>query len=238
MPNVDAIVASIGGAGMIAEIAKAAKTAQPSIGVFGVEPEHAACYVAALEAGEPVTVPVLPTLADGLAVSCVGPRSFAVARDLVDKVVTVDEAALATSVLRLLELDKRVVEGGGAAPLAALLAGRFPELAGKRVVLILSGGNIDLNILDRVIEVGLVQDARICRFTAAITDRPGGLASLASLIASAGASVKDIAHDRAFAGPDLSAVRVICTVETADRDHRDKLLATLRDAGVNLLNNT
>jgi threonine dehydratase len=108
-------------------------------------------------------------------------------------------------------------------------------MAGKRVVLVLSGGNIDLNMLDRVIEVGLVRDARICRFTAVITDRPGGLAGLAGLIASTGASIKDIAHDRAFSGPDVSVVRVVCTVETADRAHRDQLMTTLREAGVQLV---
>jgi threonine dehydratase len=102
-------------------------------------------------------------------------------------------------------------------------------------VLVLSGGNIDLNMLDRVREVGLVHDARLCRFTAVITDRPGGLAGLAGLIASTGASIKDIAHDRAFAGPDVSAVRVVCVVETADRAHRDQLYATLRQAGVELV---
>ena len=141
---------------------------------------------------------------------------------------------MATAILRLIELDKRVVEGAGAAPLAAFLAGTLPQLAGRRVVLVLSGGNIDLNILDRVIEVGLVHDARICRFTAVITDRPGGLAGLAGLIASTGASIKDIAHDRAFSRPDMSAVRVVCTVETADRAHRDQLLSTLRAVGVQL----
>jgi threonine dehydratase len=234
IPQADAIVASIGGGGMIAGIGRAVKSLRPRIQVFGVEPEHAACYLAALEAGEPADVAVLPTLADGLAVARVGARSFATARDLLEKVVLVDEAALATAILRLIELEKRVVEGGGAAPLAAFLAGRLPELAGKRVVLVLSGGNIDLNTLDRVIEVGLVQDSRICRFTAVITDRPGGLAGLAGLIASTGASIKEIAHDRAFSGPDMSAVRVVCTVETADRDHRDLLLSRLRDAGVRL----
>jgi threonine dehydratase len=235
--EIDAIVASIGGGGMIAGIARAVNSLQPRIRVIGVEPEHAACYVAALAAGEPIDVEVRPTLADGLAVSRVGARSFAVARELVENVVTVDENALATAILRLIELDKRVVEGAGAAPLAAFLAGKLPELAGKRVVLVLSGGNIDLNMLDRVIEVGLVQDARICRFTAVITDRPGGLAGLASLIASTGASIKDIAHDRAFSGPDMSAVRVVCTVETADREHRDRLLSALREAGVPLVLN-
>jgi len=219
---------------MIAGIARAVKSLRPEIQVIGVEPEHAACYSAALAAGEPVDIKVKPMLADGLAVARVGPRSFALARELVDKVVTVDETALATAILRLIELDKRVVEGAGAAPLAAFLAGTLPQLAGRRVVLVLSGGNIDLNILDRVIEVGLVHDARICRFTAVITDRPGGLAGLAGLIASTGASIKDIAHDRAFSGPDMSAVRVVCTVETADRAHRDQLLSTLRAVGVQL----
>jgi threonine dehydratase len=233
--DIDAVIASIGGGGMIAGIALAVKSLQPRIQVIGVEPEHAACYSAALAAGEPIDIKLKPTLADGLAVARVGSRSFAVARDLVDKVVTVDETVLATAMLRLIELERRVVEGAGAAPLAAFIAGKLPELAGRRVVLVLSGGNIDLNILDRVIEVGLVHDARICRFTAVITDRPGGLAGLAGLIASTGASIKDIAHDRAFSGPDMSAVRVVCTVETADRAHRDKLLWTLREAGVQLV---
>jgi threonine dehydratase len=220
---------------MIAGIARAVKSLQPRIQVIGVEPEHAACYSAALAAGEPIDIKLKPTLADGLAVARVGSRSFAVARDLVDKVVTVDETVLATAMLRLIELERRVVEGAGAAPLAAFIAGKLPELAGRRVVLVLSGANVDLSILDRVIEVGLVHDARICRFTAVITDRPGGLAGLAGLIASTEASIKDIAHDRAFSGPDMSAVRVVCTVETADRAHRDKLLWTLREAGVQLV---
>jgi threonine dehydratase len=232
VPDVEAIVASIGGGGMIAGIARAVKSLRPSVRLIGVEPEHAASYAAALTSGEPCDVEVRPTLADGLAVARVGARAFATARDLVERVVTINEAALATAILRLVELEKCVVEGAGAAPLAAFLAGCLPELSGKRVVLVLSGGNIDLNILDRVIEVGLVQDSRLCRFTAAISDRPGGLAGLAALIASTGASIKDIAHDRAFSGPDVSAVRVVCTVETADREHRDALLSALREAGV------
>jgi threonine dehydratase len=227
----EAIVAPIGGGGMIAGIARAVKSIRPSVRIIGVEPVHAASYTAALASGRPQHFEVQPTLADGLAVSQVGARAFAIARDLVERVVTINESALATAILRLIELEKCVVEGAGAAALAAFLAGCVPELSGKRVVLVLSGGNIDLNILDRVIEVGLVQDSRLCRFTANISDRPGGLAGLASLIASAGASIKDIAHDRAFAGPDMSAVRVVCTAEVADRTHRDLLLDTLRSAG-------
>ncbi len=233
--DIDAIVASIGGGGMIAGIARAVKSIRPATQVIGVEPAHAACYAAALAAGAPVDIELKPTLADGLAVARVGPRSFALARGLVDKVVTVDETELAMAILRLIELEKTVVEGAGAAPFAALLAGKLPELAGKRVVLVLSGGNIDLSVLQRVIDVGLLHDARICRFNAMIVDRPGGLAGLAGLIASAGANVKEIAHDRAFSGPDASAVRVVCTVETADREHRDLLLSMLREKGVQIV---
>jgi threonine dehydratase len=232
VPDIDAIVASIGGGGLIAGIARAAKSAQPHIQVIGVEPAHAACFSAALAAGEPTDIVLRPTLADGLAVARVGPRSFALARDLVDQVVTVDETAIAMAIMRLIELEKSVVEGAGAAPFAAMLAGKLPQLQGKRVALVLSGGNIDLNVLQRVIEVGLVHDARICRFNVVISDRPGGLAGLAGLIAAAGANIKDIAHDPVFSGPDASAVRVVCTVETADAAHRDQMLAGLRANGL------
>src|SRR5205807_2102975 len=125
---------------------------------------------------------------------------------LVDRVVTVGEEELSLAVLRLAELEKSIVEGAGAAPLAACMSGKLPELAGKRVVLLLCGGNIDLNVLDRIIERGLVSDGRLCRFTAVISDRPGGLAKLAKLIADTGGSIKDLEHDRAFSGADITAV--------------------------------
>ena len=140
-----------------------------------------------------------------------------------------DEASIALAILRLIELEKSVVEGAGATPLAAFLAGKLPELKGKRVVLVLCGGNIDLTMLDRVIEVGLVADGRLARFTVSITDRPGGLARLADVIASTGASIKEITHDRAFSGPDLSEVRVVCVVETTGRAHIDELHRALAD---------
>jgi threonine dehydratase len=137
--------------------------------------------------------------------------------------------------MRLVELEKSVVEGAGAAPLAACLSGRAPELAGKRVVLLLCGGNIDPTMLSRAVEHALVIDGRICRFTATISDRPGGLAHLAQAIASTGASVKQIEHDRAFAGADLTAVNVLCTVETFGPAHIDELLAHLRESGISLV---
>jgi len=203
--------------------------------VIGVEPVHAACFTAALAAGGPVSVPLSPTLADGLAVALLGTRPFETLRHVVDEVVTVDEATIALAILRLIELEKSVVEGAGAAPLAAFLAGKLDHLKGKRVVLALSGGNIDLTMLDRVIEVGLVADGRLTRFTVSIADRPGGLARLAEVIASTGASIKEIVHDRAFSGPDLSAVRVICVVETTGRDHVVELHRALAQASLQVI---
>jgi threonine dehydratase len=234
-PDVEAIVAPVGGGGLISGIGTVARARKPSVHVVGVEPEHAGCLAAAIAAGEPVTVAVASTLADGLAVPQVGARSFAIAREVVDRVVTVDEASIALAILRLIELEKSVVEGAGAAPLAAFLAGKLDALKGRQVVLVLSGGNIDLTMLDRVIESGLVADGRITRFAVSIVDRPGGLARLAEVIASTGASIKEIMHDRAFSGPDLFAVRVVCVVETTGHDHVGALHRALADARINVV---
>jgi len=231
-PAVQAIVVPVGGGGLLAGIGTVIDAMRPDIELVGVEPEHAACLSAALAAGQPVAVRLAPTLADGLAVALTGSRPFPILRRVVDRVVTVDEATIALAVLRLIELEKSVVEGAGAAPLAAFLAGKLNHLKGKNVVLVLCGGNIDLTMLDRVIEVGLVADGRLTRFTVSISDRPGGLARLAEVIASTGASIKEIIHDRAFSGPDLSAVRVVCVVETTGHEHVTELHRALAAADV------
>jgi len=234
-PDLDAIVVPVGGGGLLAGIGTVIKARRPAVRVVGVEPTHAACFTAAMAAGHPVTVPLSPTLADGLAVALLGTQPFEMLRHVVDDIVTVDEASIALAILRLIELEKSVVEGAGAAPLAAFLAGKLDALRGKRVVLALCGGNIDLTMLDRVIEVGLVTDGRLTRFTVSIADRPGGLARLAEVIASTGASIKEIVHDRAFSGPDLSAVRVVCVVETTGHAHVRELHAALASAGVRVV---
>lgn len=229
--DLDAVIVPIGGAGLIAGIALAVKTLKPDVLIYGVEPVNAASYQSALTAGHPVQVDTRPTLADGLAINRVGDNAFQIARRYVDKVVTVDEHWIALAVLRFIELEKSVVEGGGAAALAALLAGCFPELAGKRVVLPLCGGNIDSTILGRVIGHGLAADGRLCRFVARISDRPGGLSRFTAVLADAGVSVKDISHDRIFAGDDMSTVNVHCLVETRDAEHIQMLKQRLADAG-------
>jgi len=234
-PDVQAIVAPVGGGGLLAGIGTVVEARKPEVLVVGVEPLHAACLTAALAAGHPVPVTLSSTLADGLAVMQAGGLAFDVLRRVVDQVVTVDEASIALAVLRLIELEKSVVEGAGAAPLAAFLAGKVDTLKGKKVVLVLCGGNIDLTMLDRVIEIGLVADGRLSRFTVSISDRPGGLARLAEVIASTGASIKEIVHDRAFSGPDLSAVRVVCVVETTGHEHVAELHRALASASVKIV---
>lgn len=231
VPEVEAVVVPIGGGGLIAGVSLALKSIRPDIEVIGVEPKRAAGFTAALKAGQPVEVEVGSTLADGLAVSRVGDRAFAVARDLVDRVVTVGERSIARAILKLVELEKSVVEGAGAVGLAALLAGILPELKGRKVVLPLCGGNIDATLLGRIIERGLVAEGRICRFEAVISDRPGGLARLTAVLAQADVSIIDIAHDRAFSGEDVSSVVVHCVVETRDSDHIEGLRDRLASEG-------
>lgn len=231
VPDVDAVIVPIGGSGLIAGIALAMKTLKPNVKIIGVEPERAPSFTAALSAGKPVTVEMRPTLADGLSVPRVGENAFRIARDLVEKTLLVGEHGIALAILRLLELEKAVVEGAGAVPLAACLAGLLPELKGKTVVMPLTGGNIDTRILGRVLERGLASDGRLYRFTATISDRPGGLARFAGLIAEAGASILEIAHDRAFASDDITTVNVHCIVETRDLAHITEVRLKLQREG-------
>jgi threonine dehydratase len=231
VPELDTIVVPVGGAGLIAGVALALKKIKPSVQVIGVESENAACFQAALAAGKPVPVQVKPSLADGLAVAQAGGNAFAIARGLVDKIVVVREHEIALGILRFLELEKAVLEGAAATCLAAFLAGAVPELKGKNVVLPLTGGNIDTPLLGRVLERGLASDGRLYRFTALISDRPGGLARLASLLAELGASIIEIAHDRAFSTADINTVNVHCVVETRDASHIEELRSRLKREG-------
>ena len=232
--DLDALIIPVGGAGLLAGVSLAIKTLLPNTKIVAVEAENVASFSAALEAGKPTKIKMHPTLADGLAIPQVGTNAFQIAPALVDLVVTVTEEQIALAILRLVELEKSVVEGAAATPLAACMSGKLKELTGKRVVLLLCGGNIDPNVLSRVIERGLVADGRLGRFTAVISDRPGGLADLAAQIALTGASIKQVVHDRAFASPDVSAVNVLCTVETRNHQHLAELRALRQSRGVEI----
>mmetsp|Transcript_27156 Transcript_27156/g.31050 ORF Transcript_27156/g.31050 Transcript_27156/m.31050 type:complete len:484 (+) Transcript_27156:90-1541(+) len=234
VPCVDVVVVPTGGAGLIAGVSCAMKTLKPDVQVYGVEPEFCASFSAALKAGEPVGVEVTPTLADGLAVPIVGSHAFEVARHYVDETVLCTEKQISLAVLRLIENEKMVVEGGGACGLAALLPGGAldrPELKGKNIVVPLCGGNIDTTVLGRVIERGLAADNRLCNFTATVSDRPGGIARLTDLLCNLGASIKDIYHERAWLHSNVDQVQVKCVVELQGKEHASRLKKALIDEG-------
>jgi len=235
VPDAEAILIPVGGGGLIAGMATVLHALKPDLEIIGVEPANAACFAAGLAANGPVRIRTQFTLADGLAVVEAGKHTLAISRPLVQRMVQVEEEALALAMLRLAELEKCIIEGAGAVGLAALLSGALPDLAGKRVVLLLSGGNIDPLAHSRVIERGLAADGRIYRFDVLLSDRPGGLAHLSSILAAAGANVTEIVHNRTFAGPDLSRVHVLCTVETRDRAHIDEIEQRLAANGVELI---
>jgi threonine dehydratase len=231
VPNVDAVIVPIGGGGLISGIAAAVKSQKPSVQIIGVEPAHAPTLYESIKQGHLVRIETQPTLADGLAVAKGGELCFEIIRRLVDRIMLVDEGQIALSILRLLELEKTVVEGAGAVPLAAAMD-KTMGLAGKNVVLALCGGNIDLTMIWRVIERGMAADGRLCRVTARLSDRPGSLAHLASVLADAGASIKDVAHDREFGPVDITRVVVIATIETRDFEHIDQIRLALQAAKI------
>lgn len=232
VPDVEAVVIPVGGAGLIAGTALAIKTLRPDVQVIGAEPATVPSLTAALEAGKPVTLSNAgPTLADGLLVPRVGTNAFALCQKHVDKVVLVKERFIALAMLRLVEMEKAVVEGGGATGLAAMLQGLLPELEGKKVVIPLCGGNVDTPVLGRVLERGLAADGRLVRFEAVVSDRPGGIAALTKVLADCGASIKDIYHERPWIDTDIAQVRVRCIVETADQVGANRMFETLRASG-------
>jgi len=228
VPDLDAVLVPVGGGGLLAGIALAIKSMLPNAKVYGIEPERCASFKAAMEAGKPIYTKPSPTLADGLAVPTVGVNAFATAAPLVDRLVTVSEEYIALAILRLIEMEKAVVEGAGAAGLAAILANLVPELKGKKVVIPLCGGNIDTTVLGRCLERGLAADGRLCRFVVTVSDRPGGIAELTKRLASIGVSLKDIFHERAWLKSDVFQVQVKCVVETRDEEHSKELENLLR----------
>lgn len=232
IPDVDAVIVPVGGGGLIAGVGTAVKGVRPAVRVIGVEPANAPTLKESLACGEVTAVDTRPTLADGLAVKSVGSLCFDTARHVVDELVMVDEVQIAQSILRLLELEKTVVEGAGAVPLAAAMRARELGLAGKKVVLLLTGGNIDVTLLARIIERGMAAEGRLCRVRAQISDRPGSLAKLTAVLASTGASVKQVEHDREFGPADVWQVGIACTLETRGFDHIDQIKRALTDAGV------
>jgi threonine dehydratase len=195
-----------------------------------VQAEELPAMSEALRAMAPVTLAAAATIADGIAVRRVGDLTFEIARRFVDDVVTVSEEEIANAILLLLEIEKTVVEGAGAATLAVLV-NKKAALVGRRVVLVLSGGNIDVNMISRIIERGLVKDGRLVRLSLVLQDRPGALFRLAGLVAGTRANILHIVHDRAFSRAPIGETEVELTLETSGRDQIEGMIRQLEEAG-------
>jgi threonine dehydratase len=233
MPDVDTIVVGIGGGGLLAGIAAAVKAREAAGGrpvrIIGVQAENAAAYPSSLAAGEPLEVATRPTIADGIAVARPGDLPFEIIREFVDEVVTVTEDDIARALLVLLERAKQVVEPAGAVGVAAILAGKV--VATGPTVTVLSGGNIDPLLLQRVVAHGLAASGRYMTLRIPLPDRPGQLARVADLLAQAGANVIEVLHTRHGQGLQISEVILQLSVETRGEEHRAHVIDVLDGAG-------
>ena len=230
-PDATVFVVPVGGGGMISGVASAVKALKPDARVVGVEAEAAPTAFESLRAGEPAHVESADTLADGIAVKRIGDSTFPIVQALVDDVALVSEAEIAAAVFFLLERDKAVVEGAGAVGVAALLAGKVRLTKDETVACVLSGGNIDVNIISRLIDRGLWADGRVARFRVAALDRPGFLNELTTVVAKAGANVLDVEHARDFGDISVGDVDIGLLVETRGRDHGAQIAAELQALG-------
>lgn len=231
LPDTDIIIVPVGGGGLVAGIATAAKAMRPGIRIIGVQ--AAACPSAseAIASGTPVRVTARPTIADGIRVAESGTRTFAALKELVDEIVLVSEEEIADAMLLLLERKHVVAEGAGAAPLAALLNGSIPIPPGSTIVLVISGGNIDSAQLFRITRQAMARQGRILRFSILLDDRPGALAGLLAVIAAQGGNILHIDHTQGEGDVPVMMARVEIELETRGIEHAAALLEAARVAG-------
>ncbi|OII12062.1 threonine ammonia-lyase [Curtobacterium sp. MCBA15_008] len=233
VPDADTVVVPIGGGGVIAGIALAVKGMAERLGrtirVVGVQAENAAAYPSSIEAGEPVTVTTKPTIADGIAVARPGDLNFPIIRDLVDQIVTVSDDDVARALLVLLERAKLVVEPAGAVGVAAIMSGAVRDTG--RTVVLLSGGNIDPLMMERVITRGLVAASRYIGIRIMLPDRPGQLARVSQVISDAGANVVEVLHTRHGQGLVINEVALDLSIEARGPEHAQEVIHRLREVG-------
>ena len=229
-PEVDVVVVPIGGGGLASGVAVAVKGLRPSVRVVGVEAEVLPCMLAAVDAGRPVTLEPANTIADGIAVKRAGDLTFDHVRALVDEIVTVSEEEIASAILYLLEREKTVAEGAGAVSVAALMHRKIHGVEGRTVAAIVSGGNIDVNVIARVIERGLVKDGRLVRISVHLQDKPGQLAKVSAIVANHRANVIEVHHTRAFSHR-FGDTTLQLTLETRGPEHVEEILRALRERG-------
>ena len=234
LPNVDAVVVPVGGGGLISGMAYAIKHLRPACKVYGVQAALAGSMYESLRKQEMVTLPAVNTFADGIAVKKPGELTYQLVNNYVDEVVTVTEDEIATAILALMEKQKLIAEGAGAAAVAAAMFGKIP-MKGKKVVCLVSGGNIDVNILSRVITRGLIMTGRNSSLTIALTDKPGQLSGVSKIISSCGGNVVAVHHDRGDQNMAINSCFLKIGLETRDQAQIDQIKKSLTDSGFQLV---
>jgi threonine dehydratase len=229
-PDIEVIVSPIGGGGLIGGVACAVKESRPSVKVYGVQPARIPSMKAAIAAGKPVTLDSAKTIADGIAVRRAGDYTLPLVQKYVDDIVTVEEEEIANAILLLLEREKTLAEGAGAAAIAAVL-NRKIQLQNKRVAVLVCGGNIDVTLLSRIIERGLVKDGRLVRLRVHLPDYPGALHRLTGILADHRANIVETSYDRAYHGVNLGDTAIDITMETRGPQHITELISALAGAG-------
>ena len=230
--NLDVVVVPVGGGGLISGVAAALKELNPAVRVIGVQTSLVPSMLTAMQAGHPVVVPAKPTVADGIAVRSAGENTFPLVQKYVDEIVLVDEEEIANAVLFLLEREKTMAEGAGATGVAALLQHKL-RVEGKTVAVIVSGGNMDVTLLARIIEQGLVKDGRLVRLRISLPDHPGALHRLTEVIAANRVNIVETSYHRAFHGARLGHTVIDLTMETRGHEHGSSMIAALEQAGYN-----
>ncbi len=234
IPDLDAVVVPVGGGGLISGVAFALKTLNPKIKVYGVQAAGAASMVSSIHDGHRLKLPEVSTIADGICVKEPGELTFDVCSHYVDEMVTVSEDEICAAILQLLEKEKVVAEGAGATGVAAVMFNKVP-VKGKKVVCVVSGGNIDVTILNRVVKRGLAKSGRVAIINVELDDKPGKLVEVASVIAQAGANITNVFHDRNSDSEKVNScvLRVVC--ETRNEEHVAQIHDALQKHGLKLL---
>lgn len=234
MPDVDAVVCAIGGGGLISGVACAIKSLNPDIKVYGVQADGAPSMYQSVKEGKAVHLDKVSTIADGIQVKEPGENTFELVKKYVDEIVTVSDDEISSAILKLIETQKMIAEGAGAAPVAAVMFNKLP-IKGKKVVCVVSGGNIDVTILNRVIKRGLLMTGRQQTICVELQDKPGQLKAVADIIAEKGGNVISIHHERASEGADVTGCYLRIVLETRNFDHVREISDALNDAGFKLV---
>ena len=233
LPDVDVVVVPIGGGGLISGVAYTIKQLKPSCKVYGVQAQGAPSMEHSVTDGKIETLNAVNTIADGIAVKTPGDLTFELCQKYVDGIVTVSDDEIALAILTLLEQQKLIAEGAGAVPVAAVMFNKVP-VKGKKVVCLVSGGNIDVTILSRVIKRGLIKSGRTCQLNIALIDKPGQLKGVSQIIADLGGNVISVHHERANEGEDVNGCYLRVELETRNYEHIAQIRKALTDAGYSI----